>query len=71
MSDELDRAEEEIEMELAEALRQRKPYGPAPTGYCHWCGDAVEVGMRWCSHECEDPWEYVDGRRRKNGKRPC
>lgn len=34
MTDQLDRAEEEIEAELAEALRQRKPGGPAATGAC-------------------------------------
>jgi hypothetical protein len=65
--DDLDRAEIEIEMELAEALRQRKPAGPQPTGFCHWCGDAVDNGMRWCDHSCEATWEYVDGRSRQNG----
>jgi hypothetical protein len=44
VTDDLDRAEIECEYELAEALRQRKPAGPAPTGFCHWCGDAVQVG---------------------------
>ena len=68
MTDELDRAEEEIEMELAEALRQRKPSGPAPMGYCHWCGDAVSVGMRWCDHSCESSWEYTENRMRQNGR---
>jgi hypothetical protein len=53
VTDDLDRAENDIEIELAEALRQRKPVGPSATGFCHWCGDAVEVGMRWCGHECE------------------
>lgn len=67
MTDELDRAEEEIEMELAEALRKRKPAGPSANGYCHWCGDAVSVGMRWCDHSCEESWEYTEGRRRQNG----
>ena len=66
MPDELDRAEEEIEMELAEALRIRKPYGPAPTGWCLWCGDAIEVGRRWCDHSCESSWEYAEGRARQN-----
>lgn len=66
--DELDRAEEEIEYELAEALRQRKPAGPQPTGYCHWCGDPVEVGHRWCDQSCERSWEHVDNRRRQNGR---
>ena len=66
MTDDLDRAEIEIEIELAEALRIRKPVGPQPSGYCHWCGDAVEVGMRWCDHSCEMSWEYADSRARQN-----
>jgi hypothetical protein len=69
MTDLLDRAEEEIEMELAEALRQRKPAGPQPNGFCHWCGDAVDVGKRWCDHGCEETWEYAEGRRRQNGSK--
>lgn len=68
MTDQLDRAEDEIEMELAEALRQRRPVGPLPTGHCHWCGDAVAVGMRWCDHDCEAAWEYAEGRMRQNGR---
>lgn len=67
MTDEADRAEDEIEHELAEALRQRKPTGPQPTGCCHWCGDAVEVGHRWCDHSCEASWEHAESRRRANG----
>lgn len=66
MTDDLDRAEEEIEMELAEALRQRKPAGPAPTGYCHWCGDAIDNGMRWCDRACEASWEYETERKAQN-----
>jgi hypothetical protein len=68
LSDDVDRAENEIEMELAEALRQRKPVGPAPIGHCHWCGDAVDNGMRWCDHSCEASWEYVEGRAKQNGR---
>lgn len=65
--DPLDRAEEEIEMELAEALRRRMPPGPAANGFCHWCGDAVASSMRWCDHSCEASWEYTENRRRQNG----
>lgn len=56
--DPLDRAEEEIEMELAEALRKRKPPGPQPIGACHYCGEYLRGDLRWCDRECEAGWEY-------------
>jgi hypothetical protein len=68
VTDPCDRAEDECEHELAEALRIRKPSGPAPTGWCYWCGDAVEIGMRWCDHSCEASWEYAENRMRQNGR---
>lgn len=66
--DQLDRAEEEIEAELAEALRQRKPGGPPPTGFCHYCGEPLEPGWRWCGHGCEDEWEFVMKRQQQNAR---
>jgi hypothetical protein len=68
MVDDLDRAEIECEYELAEALRIRKPAGPQPTGYCHWCGDAVDVGMRWCDHSCLDEWQLAQERMAQNAR---
>lgn len=66
--DQLDRAEEEIEAELAEALRRRKPGGPAATGACLYCGEALQDGRRWClGATCERGWEYEQERRRQNG----
>lgn len=70
MTDELDRAEIEIEMELAEALRLRKPVGPLPTGFCHYCLELIGPGMRWCEGtECEQAWEYEKMRRAQNDNR--
>ena len=69
MTDQLDRAEEEIEAELAEALRQRKPGGPVASGYCHYCFEPVAEQLRWCDGtECEREWEYVQARRAMNGR---
>lgn len=45
-------------MELAEALRQRKPSGPQPIGSCHYCGEHLRGDLRWCDRECEAGWEY-------------
>lgn len=57
MTDIADRADDEIEHELAEALRQRRPIGPDPTGFCHYCREPIEPGQRWChGTECRDEW---------------
>lgn len=39
-----------------QALKRRKPNGPAPTGFClnEECEDAVPVGQRWCCADCRD-----------------
>lgn len=66
MTDELDRAEEEIEMELAESLRKRKPRGPTPTGVCLYCDEPLPTGKRWCDRECEAGWEYEQERKAVN-----
>lgn len=50
------------QQDLAIALAQRKPAGPAPTGYCLCCGEAVDDGRRWCDAECRDAWQ-ADQRR--------
>lgn len=55
--DEADRASQEVERELAEAMRLRRPAGPAPTGRCLYCDEIVEDQRRWCSIECREGWE--------------
>lgn len=57
MDDNLDRANDELEMGLAQALRQRKAEGPKPTGYCLWCDETVGDTLRWCDAWCRDQWE--------------
>lgn len=57
MADEIDRADQEVERSLKEALRKRRPAGPVPTGRCLWCGEIVGDMMRWCSVECARDWE--------------
>ena len=78
MPDRLDRAEEEIEMELAEALRVRKPVGPEARvisvgpiarGICYYCLELIDPGLRWCpGTSCEREWEYEWQRKRANGE---
>lgn len=59
MADEVDRAAQEEEMLLAEAIKARRPAGPVPTGRCLWCDEIVGDTMRWCSVECARDWERV------------
>lgn len=66
MTDQLDRAEQEIEYELAEELRIRKPPGPIARGICYYCGELVEPHQRWCGAGCEQGWEYERLRRQQN-----
>lgn len=71
MSDEADRADQEVERDIAEALRLRRPAGPAPIGYCHFCGEALlRPDARWCEAECERGWEYEQERQTANGRIP-
>jgi hypothetical protein len=48
------------ERELAKALQQRKPEGPAATGVCRYCGEPT--AGRWCNVECRDQWEEESAR---------
>lgn len=56
--DEADRASQEVERSLQEAIRARRPVGPVATGRCLWCDEIVGDGIRWCpDEECRDLWE--------------
>lgn len=66
MADDVDRADQEVEYHMADALRRRLPEGPAANGYCHYCGeDLPEDYMRWCDVDCRDAWEALARRRRQ------
>ena len=55
--DDSDRADAEVEHRLADALRLRRPAGPAADGQCHHCDEPVAPGLRWCNAYCRDGWE--------------
>lgn len=59
MADEADRAQQEVERSLAEAVRvSRRPVGPLANGRCHWCDEIVPDDRRWCfGTECREEWE--------------
>lgn len=57
MSDDIDRAQNEVDRSLAEALRTRKPEGPVATGRCLYCDEIVGDAQRWCDVSCRNAWE--------------
>lgn len=59
MSDDIDRAQNEVERSLLEAQRMKKPVGPVATGHCHYCGEIVGSTQRWCDSGCRDAWEQL------------
>ena len=63
MSDEVDRASQEVERAHAEAQRHRKPQGPMYTGCCSNCGENTPAERRWCDAACRDQWERETARR--------
>lgn len=65
--DDADRAGPEIDRNIAEALRHKKPTGPHPNGRCHWCDEIVSDEARWCSPECMADWNRAVQAQRRSG----
>jgi hypothetical protein len=57
--DPADRADQEIEMQRRVQLEHMHRDVPEAiaTGECLFCGEPLQVGMRWCGKECRDDWE--------------
>lgn len=59
MSDDVDRANDEIQLRLKETLKSVDVEIPAnETGRCLWCENTVKDKRRWCSKECQTDHEY-------------
>ena len=58
MSDDIDRANEYVQILTDVALSVRKPEGPAVTGYCLNCDTPVDAPRRWCDFDCLSQWQY-------------
>lgn len=56
-ADLIDQANEAAEIFNRSALSQRRPEGPAVTGYCFNCDAMLAPGLRWCDASCRDDWE--------------
>lgn len=63
MADEIDRASDETERTLAEAMRARRPAGPVANGRCHHCDEILDDTLRWCNAGCRDAWELLTRKR--------
>ena len=57
MSDDIDRAQNEVERSLAEALCVKRPEGPAATGRCLYCDEILDDQRRWCDAEHREQWQ--------------
>lgn len=53
----IDQGNEAAEIFRRSALSQRKPEGPAATGYCLNCDARLAPKLRWCGPPCRDDWE--------------
>lgn len=40
-----------------EVANSHKPEGPKANGKCHYCGEPVGEGVRWCDADCKNDWE--------------
>ena len=57
--DEIDAAQERMEIDLGNSIRQARQGGPVAvaTGRCLYCLEPVPHGHRWCiGGECRDAW---------------
>ena len=69
MSDEADRSDGAIEMAQTVALTHRASEGPPPCGECHYCGEPLNDGRRFCDADCRDDWQReMDALRRNLGQ---
>lgn len=66
----IDTANEQAQNMLDAAIDQarRRVAGPVANGACHYCGCAVEQGLRWCSPECHHSWNDEQDLLRRTGR---
>lgn len=55
--DEGDEADRISQVILKASLLAKRPGGPKPDGQCHFCGDPIPPGWRWCDPDCMQDWE--------------
>ncbi len=62
MADIGDKGNDAAEVFLRSALTTKKPVGPKPDGYCHFCGRKIESPKRWCDVTCREDWEREENK---------
>lgn len=68
-ADEAAHIEEQFTQRSIEAVLRAGNQPQLPfTGRCHDCGDTVQDPRRFCDEECAQEWEYVQKRKRANGR---
>ncbi len=65
MDDNTDRAHQEIDSALLNAMAHTRPSGPKPVGVCHHCEEPLGAFLRWCDVRCRDTWEKYKDRNKK------
>lgn len=64
MADICDQAQIQNERAFEYELQSsRKPEGPKANGTCHYCGEEVEDGKRWCGIACRNDWQRIQSKR--------
>ena len=58
-----DQAERHEQLFREIALRNLKPEGPPPCGFCHNCNEPLDEGLRFCDGDCREDWEYREQRK--------
>lgn len=62
MADAIDQGCEREALDRAIALQLRRPEGPKPMGFCHWCeAELADAEGRWCDAQCRDDWQRGHG----------
>ncbi len=56
--DEADVAQQEVELSLKLALERKEP-SLAATGACHFCGEALTEGQKFCDSDCEEDYRRL------------
>jgi len=59
MADDIDLAQEREAIERDNCIaNNKKPNGPTPTGYCHYCDEVLKhADQRFCNADCRDGWD--------------
>jgi hypothetical protein len=69
MADEIDRANDEAERFLARSIHNNQTARPVllACGQCHYCGEGVAEGLRFCDADCRDDYDRLSEARKRNG----